>query len=93
MTLNVGPKASKIVCIVSISVIVIIMVVMIFLIAFVSSFTAWLTNSFINYLIPFMIILAIVVAIAIFGCMNNKLASFVDPFDDGDFVYYIRKKD
>ena len=93
MTLNVGPKASKIVCIVSISIIIGIMIVMIFLIAFVSTFTSWLTNSFINYLIPFMIIIAILISIIIFGCMNNKLASLSDPFQDGDFVYFIRKKD
>ena len=93
MTLNVGPKASKIVSIVSISIIVLLLVLMVLLMIFVKTFTSWLTNSLINYLIPFMLILAIAVAIAIFGCMNTKLGKLSDPFDNGDFVYYIRKKD
>ncbi len=93
MTLNAGPKASKIITIASVTVISLLIVIMIFLIAFVKSFTAWLTNSFINYIIQFMIIISIIVALVIFGLMNRKLAKINDPFHDGDLVYFIRKKD
>jgi hypothetical protein len=93
MKFNAGPKANKTISIISIVLLIVIIVLMVLLIAFLKAFSAWLAKSLINYIIPFMIVLCIIVAFILFGCMNRKLAKYYDPFNDGDLVYYIRKKD